>query len=86
LHKKIYKEQKQKVFCFGGALNMYELRERAVPDGILGQYFEWLWRMQNQPSRRILRILRSLLPAVSMFANNRLEVRSCNSISKGNGD
>ena len=46
---KLYKEQKRKVFCFGGALNMYECKERAVPNGIFSRYFEWLWRMQNQP-------------------------------------
>lgn len=80
---KIYKEQRQKVFCFGGALNMYENRERSVSGHILGRYFEWLWRMQNQPGRRIQRMLKSMLPAISVFAQRQLKVRALSSISEG---
>lgn len=80
---KIYEKQRQKVFCFGGALNMYENRERSVSGSILGRYFEWLWRMQNQPGRRIQRMLKSMLPAISVFAKSHLKVRTLSSISEG---
>ena len=80
---KLYKEQKRKVFCFGGALNMYEHRERAVPDGVFGRYFEWFWRLQNQPIRRIKRTLIFFIPAILMFTKRHLKVRTFNSIFKG---
>lgn len=63
---KLFECSGAKVFCIGGALNMFEGKEKAAPKIIVRLCLEWVFRLQNQPIKRIDRLLRSL-PSAFLF-------------------
>jgi UDP-N-acetyl-D-mannosaminuronic acid transferase (WecB/TagA/CpsF family) len=64
-----------KYYCFGGALNMLSGNELSCPNFISKLHLEFLWRLRNEPLRRIKRILFYLsqynkIKKLNIYVNN----------------
>ena len=55
-----------KIICFGGAIN-YNSKDTKIPPKIFENYFESLWRLQNDTFRRSIRLLYSLIVFLKRF-------------------
>ena len=71
----IFQESGAKCFCIGGAVNMLEGREQAVPKIVQTCGMEWLFRLMSEPKRRFVRLFATLPRGV-------LNLRHANKISK----
>ncbi len=55
-----------KIICFGGAIN-YNSKDTKIPPKIFENYFESLWRLQNDTFRRSIRLFYSLIVFLKRF-------------------
>ena len=61
-----------KIICLGGAIN-YNSKDTKVPPKIFENYFESLWRLQNDTFRRSLRLFYSLIIFIKRFLFSELK-------------
>ena len=64
--------QNMKIICLGGAIN-YNSKDTKVPPKIFENYFESLWRLQNDTFRRSLRLFYSLIIFIKRFLFSELK-------------
>ncbi len=58
--------QNIKIICLGGAIN-YNSKDTKIPPKIFENYFESIWRLQNDTIRRSLRLFYSLIIFIKRF-------------------